>query len=184
MPTTTSERWLFAAAPTRGKSRPAALPEEDAVIAGLSAALGLAGESEVAVALEHVLKDTSAAYERLDATSGREDEAYRAAAAELLARFPVLDDPWHPDFAPTLAAHRAQIEAVLAESAVYAAFRAAQEQVAAVQAEVAELLARSARLERLLRAFRVRKLAGHLKARGGPAWARYEALLACERGKP
>lgn len=184
VPTTTSERWLYAAAPTRGKPRPAALPEEDAVIAGLSAALGLAGEGEVAVALEHVLKDTSSAYERQGAASGREDEAYRAAAAELLARFPVLDDPWHPDFAPTLAAHRPQIEALLAESASYAAFRAAQDEVGAAQAEVAELLARSARLERLLRAFRVRALAGRLKARGGPAWTRYEALLGCERGQP
>lgn len=184
VPTTTSERWLYVAAPARGKSRPAALPEDDAVIAGLSAALGLTGESEAAVALEHVLKDTSSAYERLDAASGREDDAYRAAAAELLARFPVLDDPWHPDFAPTLAAHRQQIEALLAESALYAAFRAAQEEVAAVQAEIAELLARSARLERLLRALRVRTLAARLKARGGPGWARYEALLACERGQP
>ncbi|WP_434420510.1 hypothetical protein [Nannocystis pusilla] len=184
VPTTTSERWLYAAAPTRGKSRPVALPEEDAVIAGLSAALGLTREDEVSVALEHVLKDTSSAYERLDAASGREDEAYRAAAAELLARFPVLDDPWHPDFAPTLAGHRAQIEALLAESALYATFRAAQDEVAAAQAEVAELLARSARLERLLRALRVRLLAGRLKARGGSAWARYEALLACERGQP
>ncbi|PCC71653.1 hypothetical protein SAMN02745121_01196 [Nannocystis exedens] len=183
VPTTTSERWLYAAAPTRGKSRPPALPEEDAVIAALSAALGLTREGEVAAALEHVLADTSAAYERLDAASGRADEAYRATAAELLARFPVLDDPWHPDFAATLTRHRAEIEALLDTSAAYAGFRAAGEESAAAQAEVAELLARSARLERLLRALRVRILAGRLKGRGGPAWARYEALLACERGQ-
>jgi hypothetical protein len=183
VPTATSERWLVATAPTRGRSRPPALPEEDAVIAELSAALGQPSEGEAAAELEHVLKDMSAAYERLDAASGREDEAYRAAGGELLARFPVLDDPWHPDFAQTLAAHRAEIEALLDESAPYAAFRAAQAEAAAVQAEVAELLARSARLERLVRAFRVRTLAGRLKARGGKAWARYEALLACERGQ-
>lgn len=184
VPTTTSERWLRAVAPRRGRSSAAALPEEEAVIAKLSAALGFTGrEAQAGVDLEHFLEDMSSAYERLDAASGREDAAYRAAAADLLARFPVLDDPWHPDFAPTLAGHRAEIAAVVAESPLLADFRAAQAEVAKVQQEVAELLARSARLERLVRALENRELAGRLKARGGKTWTTYEALLACERAR-
>lgn len=184
VPTTTSERWLRAVAPRRGRSRAAELPEEAAVIAGLAQALGYTGrEAQAAGDLEHVLRDMSDAHDRLDAASAREDEAYRAAAAELLARFPVLDDPWHPDFAPTLAEHHDEIARVVADSPRFAAFRGAQEEVAVAQQEVAALLARSARLERLVRALENQALAGRLKARGGAAWATFEALLACERAR-
>src|SRR5690606_13020516 len=142
-----------------------------AVIAGLAQALGYTGrEAQAAGDLEHVLRDMSDAHDRLDAASAREDEAYRAAAAELLARFPVLDDPWHPDFAPTLAEHHDEIARVVADSPRFAAFRGAQEEVAVAQQEVAALLARSARLERLVRALENQALAGRLKARGGAAW--------------
>src|SRR5690606_28190234 len=131
VPTTTSERWLRAVAPRRGRSRAAELPEEAAVIAGLAQALGYTGrEAQAAGDLEYVLRDMSDAHDRLDAASAREDEAYRAAAAELLARFPVLDDPWHPDFAPTLAEHHDEIARVVADSPRFAAFRGAQEEVA------------------------------------------------------
>jgi hypothetical protein len=58
-----------------------------------------------------------------------------------------------------------------------------QAEVAAVQGEVGELLARGARLERLVRALENRALAGRLRARGGAGWEKYEALLACERGR-
>jgi hypothetical protein len=155
------------------------------VIAALTKELGYAGrEAEAAADLEQISKKMDEAYGRLGAASEREDAAYRAVAAELLARFPVLDDPWHPDFAPTLKHHRAAIEAALTGSAAYSEFEAAGAAVAAVQAEVAELLVRSARLERLVRALANRVLAGRLKARGGAAWATFEALLACERAQP
>ena len=182
VPTTTSERWLRAVAPAKGRAAELRLPEEEAVIAGLAPALGLTGrEREAPGELEALWKDMDAAYGRLDQATRREDDAYRTTAAELLARFPVLDDPWHPDFAPTIAAHRDAIAAALAGSAAYAEFRAAGAAVQAAQDEVAELLARSARIERLVRAIETRALAGRLKARGGAAWRTYEALLACER---
>ncbi|HEY8374995.1 MAG TPA: hypothetical protein VIK91_00845 [Nannocystis sp.] len=182
VPTTTAERWLRATAPRRGRAAAVRLPEEEAVIARLAAALGYAGREEaVERDLEQVFKDMSEAYSRLDAASAEEDAAYRATAGELLARFPVLDDPWHPDFAATIAVHREEIARALETSEAYARFRAAQAEVGAAQEQVAELLARSARLERLARALENRTLAGRLKARGGPAWRHYEALLACER---
>lgn len=181
VPTTTSERWLRAVAPARGRAAEVQLPEEEAVIARLAAALELRTEAAASGALEHVIKDMSVAQERLAAASDREDAAYRAAAAELLSRWPVLDDPWHPDFAPTIAGHRDEIAGFIAESDAYAGFRAAQAEVAAAQEAAGELLARSAKIERLLRALQTRALAGRLKARGGADWRTYEALLACER---
>lgn len=185
VPTTSSELWLRTHAPARGRGAAVTLPEEEAVRTGLTAALGYAGrEGALAGDFEQVLKDMDAAYGRLDEASLREDAAYRAAAAELLARFPVLDDPWHPDFAATLAGHREEIAALVAASAALAAYRAAQDEVAAAQDEVSRLLVRSARLERLVRARETLALAGRLKARGGAAWRTYEALLACERARP
>lgn len=184
VPTTTSDRWLRAAAPARGRGVAVSLPEEQAVIDRLGPALGIAArEADVARALAAVFKDMEAAYARVDAASEREDAAYRAAAAELLARFPVLDDPWHPDFAATIAGHGDEISGLLATSAAFAEFRAAQAEVGAAHEAVAELLARSARIERLARALDTRALAGRLKARGGAAWRVYEKLLACERAR-
>ena len=182
VPTTTSDRWLRAVAPARGRAVAVTLPEEQAVIERLGAQLGIAArEADAAAALAAVFKDMEAAYARVDAASEREDLAYRAAAAELLARFPVLDDPWHPDFAATLAAHRGEIEALVNDDPAMARYRAAQAAAGAAQDEVATLLARSARLERLARAVETRALAGRLRARGGAAWRTYERLLACER---
>lgn len=184
VPTTTSERWLRAVAPARGRSVAVTLPEETAVITALAAGLGLADEAAASSALEQVYKDMDAAHDRLAAASEREDTAFREAAAELLARWPVLDDPWHPDFAATVEKHREDISGFIAESSAYAGFRAAQGEVGAAQEAVFELLARSARIERLVRAYENRALAGRLKARGGAGWQTYEALLACERGVP
>lgn len=185
VPTTTSERWLRAHAPARGRAAAVALPEEDAVVARLAASLELTGrEGEVARRLESVLLDMSSAYDRLDRASAAADAAYRVAAAELLARFPVLDDPWHPDFAATFAAHRAEISALVEGGPAFASYRAAQDELGAAQDAVSELLVRSARLERLARALENRALAGRLRARGGAAWRTYAGLLACERGRP
>jgi hypothetical protein len=185
VPTSTSERWLRAAAPRAGRSAPVSLPEEEAVIAGVAAGLGLVGrEGEAAGLLEQVRKDMSEQAGRIDAAAADEDAAYRAVAGELLARWPVLDDPWHPAFAATLTAGRSAISAWLADSGAYAAYRAARAEGEAAQAAMGELLRRSAPLERLVRALETRALAGRLKARGGAGWRAYAELLACERWAP
>lgn len=181
VPTTSSERWLREHAPRRGRAAEVALPEEEAVLVALTRELGYEGrEGAIEGDFERVVAELEAAYERLSEASAGEDAAYRAAAAELLAHFPVIDDPWHPDFAATVAGRRGEIEAALAGGPM-AAYLAAQEAVGAAQDEVSGLLVRSARLERLVRARETRALAGRLKARGGPAWRAYEELLACER---
>ena len=182
VPTTTSDRWLRARAPgLRGRSVAVTLPEEQAVIAALGE---LGDEIAARTALAQVEKDMSEVTGRIDQAGAAEDAAYRQVAADLLARWPVLDDPWHPDFAATLAAGRAAIAAHLASSPAYAAFAAARVDGEAAQTELAAGMGRSARLERLVRAYETVRLAGRLKARGGADWRTYEALLACERWAP
>jgi hypothetical protein len=144
----------------------------------------LGDEIAARTALAQVDKDMSEVTGRIDQAGAAEDAAYRRVAADLLARWPVLDDPWHPDFAATLAAGRAAISAHLASSEAYAAFVAARADGDAAQAELAAAMGRSARLERLVRAHETLRLAGRLKARGGADWRTYEALLACERWVP
>lgn len=182
VPTTTSDRWLRVKAERlRGRAADAGLVEEEAVIAGLGE---LGDELAARTALAQVQKDLVDATGRIDQANGAEDAAFRRTAGELLARWPVLDDPWHPDFAATLAAGRAAIAAHLQASAAYADYEAARAAGEAAQADMGAALSRSARLERLVRAYETKALAGRLKARGGADWAAYTELLACERWVP
>ncbi len=183
VPTTTSERWLRAVPGLKGRSAAIELREEEAVIAALVAELGL-GEGEAAAQLQQVQAHMSEVTGRIDQAAQAEDAGYRATAAELLARWPVLDDPWHPEFAATLAREREAIAGWLAASEGYAGYRAARSEGDGARTELGVGMARSAKLERLVRALETRTLAGRLKARGGPDWAAYEQLLACERWVP
>jgi len=163
----------------------AALREELRVIAALAEQLGLTGrEGEAAGLLRAVEEDMSEVTGRIDQASADEDAAYRRTAAELLARWPVLDDPWHPEFAAMLASERGAIAAALAGSAAYAEYQAARVVVEGAQAEQAVLLARGALLERLVRAVETRTLAQLSARRGGADWAGYVALVECERWAP
>ena len=185
VPTTTSERWLRAVPGLKGRSVAISLREEEAVIAALAALLGLVGRSgEAAGQLQRVQTDMLEVTGRIDQAAQAEDAAYRVTAAELLARWPVLDDPWHPDFAATLAGEREAIAGWLAASEGYAGYHVARSEGDGARSELGVGLARSAKLERLVRALETRTLAGRLKARGGPDWAAYEQLLACERWVP
>jgi len=185
VPTTTSERWLRAVPGLKGRSVAISLPEDEAVISALAAELAVVGrELEVSGLLEQVQKDMLEVTGRIDQATQAEDAAYRLAAAELLARWPVLDDPWHPDFAATLAREREAIAGRMAGSEALAGYRAAQDEGDAARSELGVMMARSAKLERLVRALETRSLAGRLKARGGADWAVYEELLACERWVP
>ncbi len=185
VPTTTSERWLRAVPGLHGRAKELPQLEDDAVISALAGELGVAGgEVEVKTILEQVQKDMLEVTGRIDQAVQAEDAAYRLAAAELLARWPVLDDPWHPDFAATLAREREAIAGRMAGSEALAGYRAARDRGDAARGELGVMMARSAKLERLVRALETRRLAGRLKARGGADWAVYEELLACERWVP
>ncbi len=183
VPTTTSERWLRQVAPKSGPGVPVALPEEERVEIALSARLALSSE-DAAAALAMVER----AVEDLDTRRGRahteEDRAWRTASASVLARWPTLNDPWHPDFQGTLQEHRVALGRHMAHHPSLLAWRRARSAVADLDDRTWALRSRSAPLERLTRASDNRTLAGRLKARGGPDWDHYQRLLRCERGLP
>ena len=183
IPTTTSERWLRHIGLVRGPESPVALPEEDAVVAALTKQLELQGRlADVPALFAEAQAAVANAQRDLEASRAREDEEFYRFSAAALARWPVIDDPWHPDFAATLSTHRAAIEAFVEDGApLYAAFLAARAAVDRLDTFVQRLRLRAAPLERLLRAMDTRRLAGRLKARGGAEWDHYLRLLACER---
>lgn len=182
VPTTTAERWLRQTAPSTGRGIAVRLPHEQAVVTALAARLDLVGrEAEAAGHLDRLQAEIDAVGPRLEAAQQEEDLRFREAAADLLARWPVLDDPWHPEFAPTLATHRARIEAHLQGSATYAAYLAARTQVDDAGEEIWSLRRQAAPYERLARAWETIELAGRLRARGGRDWQTYEDLRQCER---
>ncbi len=184
VPTTTSERWLREVAPPGGESAAIRLPEEDAVVAALGAELGVdpaepKRAAESLAELERGIDDLKGAL--LEAQQA-EDRAYGAAAASILGRWPVLDDPWHPDFAAMLSANRAALASHLEVDPSYRMYLDARGEVDRIQVEISDLRGEAARYERLARAIETRSLAGHLAAVGGADWRHYRALLSCERG--
>ncbi len=181
IPTSTSERWLRAMVSDGGPAAAVSLPEEDAVIAALAD-----GRSAESIRLEWDDLETRILEldDALAAADLEVEEAYRVLAADLLARWPVLDDPYHPDFRDTVATHRAEIAGALAgwPSAQTVQKIRVQSDLEGRQRD--DLQRSAARLERVVRAQETRRLAGLLKAQGGPAWRRYTELLGCERGQP
>lgn len=186
VPTTTSERWLREVAPTRGRESAIRLPEEDAVIDALATALQLAGDaSAIEAAARKRFEELESSYQALagdEAKAGAQvDRLRRIVAGELLSRWPVIDDAWHPAFRHTIAAERAAIESFLATSDSYQRYLVAREKTGKLGDDAIDVALQRAPVERLLRAFDTRRLAGRLKRRGGKPWQVYERLLACER---
>jgi hypothetical protein len=183
VPTTTSERWLRHVAPSSGPRRPLPLPEEDAVVTAMAKRVELTGKEDTAAArLSAIEADVAAAEDALATMHDREQRAYARIAGLLLARWPVLDDPWHPEHAATLERHGDDVARFLRESAELAAWEEARDEANAGEQRVHEIERKAAPYRRLVRAIETRDLAARLHARGGPAWAHYRALLDCERG--
>ena len=188
VPTSTSERWLRHQFPSGAPATTGAaafkLPEEQQVVQRLSSRIGLRDASEAAPQLQRLEEQIALADERLAQLQRTEDTTYNNAAAELLERWPVLDDPWHPQFPETLRDDRDAIERHLAESPQYAAYLAARDAVDQQSTTMADLRVRAAPLERVARSAETLTLARALASQGGSAWDRYVALLACERWVP
>lgn len=185
VPTTTSERWLRAVAPPRGTERRVHLPEEEAVIAALSQKLRVPTDK---TAIEALYQSRQDAVTDADAATRlaqqQEDAAWNRLTAELLARWPVLDDPFHPEFGQTLQTHRDAIGRVLMSSQARREYDATVQVTDASarlldQARIAASLA-----ERLERALTTRTLASRLQAVGGEDLARFLALRRCETWVP
>jgi hypothetical protein len=155
------------------------------VAAALVARHGLPSEAQaVTDRLAALEKRIAVARDFSDDATTAEEEAADALGAELLSRWPVLDDPWHPDFAETLARDGLAIREHLRRSPTAAAYQAARRRAGEGEDAYWELRVAAAPVERLARALETIALAERLRARGGADFAAFEALLACERGAP
>lgn len=185
VPTSTSERWLRHAAPKEGPATPLTIPEEDAVISHLAARLRVpAGDLTRPGELARREAAQEQARQELERVQVDEDAAWHELAAELLGRWPTLDDPWHPDFDDTLRRHRQAIGDHLDGSPLMRRYETASAVTDAAGRLLDQERIGAALAERLERAVDNRLLAGRLKAKGGAAWLRWRALLRCERRVP
>ncbi|MCC7539817.1 MAG: hypothetical protein IT379_26580 [Deltaproteobacteria bacterium] len=184
VPTTTSERWLRSAAPEHGPSIATALPEEDAVVRSLGETLALRTEDAARARLARLEDEQRVLDERIEALSSDADERAADLRVALLSRWPVLDDPWHRDFAPLMAAHEEAIRRAMDEWPEAAAWTSAQAALDAAAERADTLTVDLSIVRRLVRAHETRTLAARLHAVGGEAWQTYERILRCERSAP
>lgn len=187
IPTTTSERWLRQFAPETGDTAPAAdslpLPEEQAVVRHIGAALGLPDAATALARRDALQERLASATKALEEANAALDDAAADTRIALLERWPMLDDPWHPEFATTFATHRQAIATALDDgpAATYRQLLASAEQAGARYDSAKVALAR---VQLLVRAQQNIALAGQLQRQGGDAWEQYTRLLACERSHP
>jgi hypothetical protein len=187
MPTTTSERWLRHAVPD--PVAPAAdtgpvdgLPEERAVIAALGRELDAAGpaasEARRAAAEEALAK----AEEAMNRAGEGLDHAAADLRIALLERWPVLDDPWHPEFAVQFAGNREAIAALLHDSEPGRRYAQLLDEHHTLGLAFDAAKVHAARTRVLARAWDTVVLAARLRQQGGEGWRQFLALVDCERG--
>jgi len=184
VPTTTSERYLREVVKTPGTPQWKLLPEDAAVVKQLGAKLGLSDAAAVEQRYQELTSKLDALEPELDGAEEELDRARSQLGAELLARWPVLSDAFHDEFASTLQRETAAIGGVLRSSRHAQRYNEARSEADAISSRANTLDAQEAVVLRLVRAYETAGLAGALAARGGDQYARYQALLACERGVP
>lgn len=180
IPVRTSERLLEIAAPMRGPRLAVALPETRALLAALLDGLELAGAEDAEVALRQLAETRARLDAQLAERRTEEERAYRDAVYALLARYPVLDDPWHPDYAETLEAHREDLEHFFDSDARLAAWTSLHDRLASLEAQRSDLDAQEAPLARIVHASRTIERAERLAASRSPALRRFDELRHCE----
>jgi hypothetical protein len=184
VPTTTSERWLRSVEAGTAPIDRKLLPEDAAVTDQLGEALGLRDEGAVEArwkALEKKLDDLNDSMD--DAEDGL-DDANANLGSRLLERWPMLDDPFHPDFGNALRMDRDAIDDVLTHSPEATERTEAQGEVDRVDERLSSLEVEEARVLRLRRAYETLHRAAALMRRGGKAARYYMELLTCERSQP
>ncbi len=185
IPTTTSERWLRQSALENarqgtGAPPPNASPVELAVIRGLADDLDLPDAESAARHLVELEARVEAREARLAEARADADLAWADFRIGLLARWPILDDPWDPRHRPTIEAHREDITRHLDASPAARAYADAQDAIADVDEALLALDDEVARVTRLVRAHDNIRLEAALRASGGDALRTFERLRACE----
>jgi hypothetical protein len=184
LPTTTSNRLLRTIAPRRGRSDPFPLPEEEAVVRIIGERLRLADAADADARLDAIARRRVELEGALEARRAEADEQWWALQGELLSRWPVIDDPWHPDFAATIERDGDAIGELLAESPRLGAWREAREDLDAMESTLAAMRVEAAPLRRWLEAHETIELAARLHAAGGEGWERWLRMRACEAAPP
>ncbi len=193
VPITTSERYLRAVSEGEGEGEGAGEGEGEGEGAGesdlrivvqtLLASLDL---GSVEAARTSLLALRARAHENEDALAEGYAEAQdRAAdvAGLALSRWPVLDDPYHPDYPAMLAENHDALAAFLESDDVYA-WADAEDDASALQIAADALEVQIALHLRLIQAAETIALARALEARGGPEWEAYRRMRACEGSAP
>ena len=173
VPTTSSERWLETVAPASGREVDAPLPEEDALITRLRA------RGVHKMKRQPIEAEIEALSKTLESVQQDVDRTWRELASPILAHWPELDDPWHPDFPAALVSARRALEGLVALEVTRAYSDALGRQAEVLDRRYAAE-ARLAPLERLEQAQRTRRRARRLAAVGGADWRRFQDLRRCE----
>jgi hypothetical protein len=196
IPTTTSETYLRVVARTPPEALPVSashagpapaatrLPEQEAVVEALRAAMELTDRDELAARLGETRARKAEHDAAVEEASAEADARYFALVAEVLSRWPVLDDPYHPDFPGTIERERAAIERYLATSPTVQRYLEADDELSAMGSVDLAMRLELSLLRRLEQAYETMELASALEARGGSDWERYLALRACEWSAP
>jgi len=158
------------------------LPEELAVVQALSKALAL-NPREANRALLGAEKSYKSLQLELARVQQASDQGWWQLTGALLARWPILDDPYHPQWQALIATEGEEIRHALETWPVAIEYRLRQARELAVQTRLDALDLKTAGLERLVRAADNLELAVDLKRRGGPKWTSFLRLRACERGE-
>ncbi len=184
IPITTSERLLRVTAPTEGPLLEVEAPEERAVIDALVASLRLDSPEAAAPALAALEARAAELDEALVDAFEEAESLAGLVAGRVLSRWPVLDDPYHPDYPALLAHDRDEIAGFFDESEEVEAWAEAEDEAQALLTTRNALDVQIAVHRRITQALETIALASRLHAVGGEAWARYERMRACEATVP
>jgi hypothetical protein len=186
VPTTTSDRYLREVTrPFDGAHDNSELDvEERAVADALAAELELEDERTAREKLRELDRILADAATLLDDAQQTADDSYYALRVALLERWPLLEHSWDPRAAELVTQQASSIVALLTESELAQGNQLAARELEEAGAQHDGVRVARARVLRLVRAFETLRLSSALKRQGGPKYAHYQALVACERFVP
>lgn len=154
--------------------------EEAALLTEAEARLGVKA-SELSAAILAAQEAYEEAGRQDDEVAQRELEANAEARASLLSRWPELEDPWHPDFAASLAKEREAIARHLRTDPLVEAWLVATEERANSLDYFAQCERRLRALVRFEIALGTMRRAAFARERTPTLHERFQRLRACER---
>lgn len=197
VPASTSELWLRDQAAPAGEPLhlgspfadllAAARPTERAVLAGLAARLLPGDPAPVLQARyrsELLAAQVGLLDRQYDELARQRDQHAGNLIVALTARWPLLEEPWHARLPAVLERDGVRILEFLRPHPELRAMRRAQAQLDRLDEQRWRLMEQRAWFDRLVRAAENVMLEAALRARGGPAVAMLDRLLACEAWVP